>query len=79
MANMTVQKFRNQLRGLVDRQAKVGMILTLGDTIHTCIGTEETAWGTAYVFDSGLSLTKSNIVADIVKYAFEGKNWDFQF
>lgn len=76
---MTVNEFRKKVTGLVERNAKVGMKLTLGEKVHTCIGTSESSWGLRYVFDSGLEFTVGNIVANIVKCACEGKNWNFEF
>lgn len=76
---MTIKEFTSKINGVVERHANVGMILTLGDKVMKCVGTEESSYGTRYVFDSGVSFTKSNIVNNIVKYASLGKAWDFKW
>lgn len=73
------KEFKNKVKGLVERQAKVGMVLVLNGKAMKCLGTEASNYGTRYVFDSGLSLTTSNITSNICKCAFEGKPWDFKF
>ena len=76
---MTVKEFTKKIKAVVERQAKVGMTLELNGKTMMCIGTEESSYGTRYIFDSGVSFTKSNIVSNIVKCAAAGQSWDFKF
>jgi len=60
---------------LIDKNARIGMELILGDTTLTCVSTIESSYGTRYVFDNGLGFTKSNILSNIVNYESKDLNW----
>lgn len=67
-----------KLEKLIDEKAKVGMELTLGDKILTCINTMDSSYGIRYVFDNGLGFTKSNILSNIINYVSQDLNWDLR-
>ena len=63
---------------LIDQKAKIGMELTLGDKILTCIDTIESSYGVRYMFDNGLGFTKSNILSNIINYETRDFSWDLR-
>lgn len=60
---------------LIEETAKIGMELTLGDKILTCINTTDSDYGVRYIFDNGLGFTKSNIMSNIINCVSKDLSW----
>jgi cyclopropane fatty-acyl-phospholipid synthase-like methyltransferase len=58
---------------LVNEKAKIGMELILGDKTLKCVNTETDSYGVRYIFDNGISWTKSNIVSNLKNAILQGK------
>lgn len=67
--------FNLMVEKIVEQNAKIGMVLTLGKETMTCVDITRDKYGERYIFDNGLGFTKSNIVSNIVKYQSEKKEW----
>jgi hypothetical protein len=60
---------------MLEQKCKIGMVLTLGDNVKTCVDTMETSYGTRYVFNDGIAWTISNIKSNIDLIEAKGGTW----
>lgn len=60
---------------MLEGKCKVGMVLTLGDKVRTCIEIKEDSYGMRYDFDDGIGWTKSNIASNIMFTESRGLAW----
>lgn len=73
---MKVNKSRQkEIEKALNEKCKIGMLLTLRIDVLTCIKTEESSYGLRYVFDNELSLTKSNILSNIINCESKDQDW----
>lgn len=75
---MTITEWRNKLKKAVNKMARVGMELTIDGKVFHCIGTEESSWGTRFVFDNGISWTVNNICSNIERCQVNGLEWNLK-
>ena len=74
---MNINSFKLIIERLVEKNARIGAKLTLGNETTVCIDIKQDKYGKRYIFDNGLGFTKSNIVSTIIKYQLDKEPWRF--
>jgi hypothetical protein len=69
------KSIQKEIEKSIEQKAKVGMVLTLGTKVLNCTGTQESSYGTRYMFQNGLAFTKSNILSNIIKCKSVDEDW----
>lgn len=66
---------KDSIMKMLEQKCKIGMTLTLGDKVRTCVDTEKDSYGVRYLFDDGIAWTISNIRSNISLMEAKGRTW----